>query len=147
MLPIYLFIDLFFLHFLLQVYQHSQILVSLFVHLGLCSSGSLYIPFITMWPWLCPLFPLLWCSITLSSPGKHWCQATVMTFWLSVFMWWMRWKCTTTAKRGSWHGAKLPHHIQRGWDQGVANNKTDKHIQPMQVTSSLVYSFNKMRDV
>ena len=56
--------------------------------------------FITAWPWLSLLSSLLWCSITLSSWGKHWCQATVMTFWLSVFMWWMRWKCTTTAKRG-----------------------------------------------
>lgn len=42
---------------------------------------------------------LLCCSITLSSWGERWCQATVMTFWLSVFMWWMRWKCTTTAKQ------------------------------------------------
>lgn len=56
--------------------------------------------FITAWPWLSLLFSLLWCSITLSSWGKHRCQATVMTFWLSVFMWWMRWKCTTTAKQG-----------------------------------------------
>lgn len=56
--------------------------------------------FITARPWLGLRSSLLWCSITLSSQGKHWCQATVMTFWLSVFMWWMRWKCTTAAKRG-----------------------------------------------
>lgn len=36
--------------------------------------------FITAWPWLSLLSSLLWCSITLSSWGKHWCQATVMTF-------------------------------------------------------------------
>lgn len=59
-----------------------------------------HLTFITAWPWLSLLSSLLWCSITLSSWGKHWCQATVMTFWLSVFMWWMRWKCTTAAKRG-----------------------------------------------
>lgn len=59
-----------------------------------------HLAFITARPWLSLLFSLLWCSITLSSWGKHWCQATVMTFWLSVFMWWMRWKCTTTAKLG-----------------------------------------------
>lgn len=112
LLPIYLcLLTSYLLHCLTcklwQGYYHSQI-VSLFVHLGLCSSGSLYIPFITMWPWLCPLFPLLWCSITLSSWGKHWCQATVMTFWLSVFMWWMRWKCTTTAKWGLGGSGMLP---------------------------------------
>lgn len=85
---------------------------SLAVSLALCPSVSAahwdplplllcrHLTFITAWPWLSLLSSLLWCSITLSSWGKHWCQATVMTFWLSVFMWWMRWKCTTTAKRG-----------------------------------------------
>lgn len=39
-----------------------------------------HLTFITAWPWLSLLSSLLWCSITLSSWGKHWCQATVMTF-------------------------------------------------------------------
>ncbi len=83
-----------------------------------------HLTFITAWPWLSLLSSLLWCSITLSSWGKHWCQATVMTFWLSVFMWWMRWKCTTTAKRG-WRCAKLPHHSRGGWEWGGVSNKTN----------------------
>lgn len=83
-----------------------------------------HLTFITAWPWLSLLSSLLWCSITLSSWGKHWCQATVMTFWLSVFMWWMRWKCTTTAKRG-WRRAKLPHRARgsRGQGRGKQQNK------------------------
>lgn len=76
-----------------------------------------HLTFITAWPWLSLLSSLLWCSITLSSWGKHWCQATVMTFWLSVFMWWMRWKCTTTAKRG-WRRAKLPRRARGRREQG-----------------------------
>lgn len=48
---------------------------------------------------------------------------------------------------GVWHHANLFHHSQGGWDQGVASNKTDKHIQLVQVTCCTVYGFNKTRNV
>lgn len=93
---------------LTRTYHSTSTVVILFffpsVHVSMHSDpcrtvSRWHLTFITPRPWLSLLSSLLWCSITLSSWGKHWCQATVMTFWLSVFMWWMRWKCTTAAKR------------------------------------------------
>lgn len=96
-----------------------------------------HLTFITTWPWLSLLSSLLRCSITLSSWGKHWCQVTVMTFWLSVFMWWMRWKCTTMAKRG-WRYAKLTHHRQSEWEQRGVSNKTNIYIYMYSNTDATV---------
>ncbi len=106
----------------------SLSLFSLSLSLSLSLVAERHLAFIIPWPWLVLLSSLLHCSITLSSWSVWWCQATVMTFWLSVCPWWMRWKCTSVAKQVS--GSVPSGYVEGLWARADQQTFTINKIPP-----------------